>query len=852
MGEVYQATDTRLGREVALKVLPETFAGDPDRLARFEREAKTLAALNHPNIAHIHGLEERSGITALVMELVEGEDLSVHIGRGPIPTAEAVTIALQIAAALEAAHDHGIIHRDLKPANVKVRTDGTVKVLDFGLAKAMDPAAASGNALNSPTFTAHATQIGTILGTAAYMAPEQARGKPTDKRADVWAFGVVLYEMLTGARAFPGEDVTDTLAAVVRGEPDWTRLPPGLPPTLVLYLQRCLQKDPKQRIPDMATMRLALQGAFESAAPRTPANVRAKSRQPLVWLSAAVAVASLAVAAFALWRPPAVLAGKSVRLTIALPAGAELTSYPAITRDGRTVAYAAREGGEDSQLYLRDLDSFDARAVAGASGARQPFFSPDGKWVAFFAKGFLQKAEVSGGAPIRLAEAAYPFGGTWTDDNHIIYTVSLSSGLLQIPAAGGSAVAISKPDGAANGYAHVFPQTLPGTRSVLFTTWGQNKGTAVLSLDTGKWQPVLPSTTFAAAMYDPSSGHQGRLLIVDEGAGIRSAPFDPQRPALTSADATVLDNVYYDIETEAQGWLAVSTTGTAVYASGNPAKTSLVWVGRDGRIEPSDRKQDIYREVRISPDGSKAVVRTGLNLWVHDLQRGTSTPLTSGNDSNILPVWSHDGRRILFASNRGGDWDIYSQQADGSAPADVLLKRPSDQFPYGFAPDGTLLFTEIGPRTGRDLWTLSPDGKPSPFRVTSANEYAAQFSPDARWIAYASDESGRPEIYVASFPGGEHRLPVSTGGGGRPMWSPDGKDLFFVTGDALVSVGFQPDGTVTAPRRVTDRSNFLTNDRFQSFSVSPDGKRILMIQRDPGSAPRQLNVILNWSDARAR
>ena len=259
-----------------------------------------------------------------------------------------------------------------------------------------------------------------------------------------------------------------------------------------------------------------------------------------------------------------------------------------------------------------------------------------------------------------------------------------------------------------------------------------------------------------------------------------------------------------------------------------------------------DRKQDIYREVRISPDGSKAVVRTGLNLWVHDLQRGTSTPLTS-NESNMLPVWSHDGRRILFASNRGGDWDIYSQHADGSAPAEVLLKRPSDQFPYGFAPDGTLLFTEIGPRTGRDLWTLSPDGKPSPFRVTSANEYAAQFSPDARWIAYASDESGRPEIYVASYPGGEHRVPVSTGGGARPMWSPDGKDLFFVAGDAIVSVGFQPDGTVTAPRRLTDRSLFLINDRFQSFSVSPDGKRILMIQRDPGSAPRQLNVILNWT-----
>ena len=524
--------------------------------------------------------------------------------------------------------------------------------------------------MNSPTLTARATAVGMILGTAAYMAPEQARGKATDRRADIWAFGAVLYEMLTGTRAFPGDDLTDTLAAVVRGEPDWTLLPPNLPPTLGICLRRCLQKDPKQRIPDMATMRLALEGAFETPAAQTTATVPARqSGRPLVWASAAIAVASLAVAAFALWSRPEVAPQTSARLTIPLPAGSELTSYPAITPDGRTVAYVAQQGTEDSQLYLRDLNSFEARAVAGASGARQPFFSPDGKWVAFFAQGFLQKTEVNGGAPIRLVEAAYPFGGTWTEDNKIIYAASLSSGLLQIPASGGTSTSISKPDGAANGYAHVFPQALPGGRSLLFTIWGQNKGTAVLSLETGKWQTVLPATTFAAAMFD-GSGPSGRLLIVDESAGVRSAPFDPQRPALTSADATVLDNVYYNIETEAQGWLAVSPSGTAVYAAGNPAKTSLVWVSLDGKIEPSGRKQDVYREVRISPDGTKAVVRVGLNLWIHDLQRGTSTPLTSGTDSNILPVWSPDGRRILFASNRGGDWDIYSQPADGSRAAE--------------------------------------------------------------------------------------------------------------------------------------------------------------------------------------
>ena len=852
MGEVYRATDTRLGREVALKILPETFAYDAERLARFEREAKTLAALNHPNIAHIHGVEERSGITALVIELVDGDDLSVHIARGPIPPAEAVPIALQIAAALEAAHDQGIVHRDLKPANVKIRADGTVKVLDFGLAKAMDPAAASGNALNSPTLTAHATQLGVILGTAAYMAPEQARGKPTDKRADIWAFGVVLYEMLTGARAFPGDDVTDTLAAVVRGEPDWTRLPPGLPPTLVVYLQRCLQKDPKQRIPDMATMRLALQGAFESAASQATAVLPAGSRQRLVWAFAAIAIVSLGVAAFALWSRPAPAERISARLTSPLPPGAEITSYPAITRDGRTVAFVVQQGTEDSQLYLRDLDSFDSRAVAGGNGARQPFFSPDGRWVAFFAQGSLQKAEVSGGAPIRLVEAAYPFGGTWTDENQIIYAASLSSGLLKIPASGGTATSISKPDGAGNGYAHVFPQALPGGRSLLFTMWGQNRGTWVMSLETGKSEMVLPSATFAPAMFDPSSGSAGRLLVIDEGAGVRAAAFDPQRPALSSAGATVLTNVYYNIETESQAWLAVSASGTAVYAAANPARMSLVWVNRDGTIDSLKRKQDIYREVNMSPDGTMAVVRVGLHLWMHDLQRGTANLLTSGTGSNMLPAWSRDGRRIVFASNRGGDWDIYTQAAGGSRAAEVLLKRPSDQFPYSFAADGTLLFTEIGPRTGRDLWTLSPDGKASPLRVTGSNEYAAQFSPDSRFIAYTSDESGRPEIYVQSYPGGEQRMPVSTAGGVRPMWSSDGRELFFVSGSGLVAVARQANGTFGAPRRFADSADFLINDRFQSYSVAPDDRRILMIHREEGAAPRQLNVILNWFDGNRR
>ena len=541
----------------------------------------------------------------------------------------------------------------------------------------------------------------------------------------------------------------------------------------------------------------------------------------------------------------------AVRLTIPLPPGQELTSYPAITRDGQTVAYVTRQGTDDAQLYLRDLSSFEPRAVTGSSGALQPFFSPDGKWVAFFAQGQLQKAEVSGGAPIRLAEAPNPMGATWNDDNTIIYAASLGSGLLRIPASGGTPESLSKPDGAAQGYAHVLPQALPGGRSVLFTVWGQTQGTAVLSLDSGRWDLVLPVTRFASGMFEATRGSTGRILLADQTAGIRAAPFDAARPAPTSVDASVLTDVYYDVENETRGWLAVSTTGTAVYATGNPARTSLVWADREGKIEPLVKDQDLYREVSLSPDGLKAVVRYELHLWMHDLQRGTRIRLTSGTGSNILPLWSGDGARIVFASNRGGDWDIYSQPADGSGPAEVLLKRPYDQFPYSMLPDGTLLYHEIHPKTSRDLWTLSPDGKTSPLRVTPFNEMSGQFSPGSnggpRRVAYASDESGRNEIYVQSYPSGANRVPVSTGGGILPRWSRDGKELFYITGDAVVAVAMRPDGSFGAPQRLFDRSAFLVNPRFHSFSVSPDGKRFLMIQRDPGSVPRQLNVILNWS-----
>jgi eukaryotic-like serine/threonine-protein kinase len=692
-----------------------------------------------------------------------------------------------------------------------------------------------------------ATALGTILGTAAYMAPEQAKGKQADKRSDVWSFGVIVYELLTGQRPFLGDSVVEILSGVLNQEADIS----AAPPRVHKLLRWCLEKDRKQRLASISDARRLL---LEDAAVSTPvaAEARPIAKHPLVWALALIAAAALVFVAVALRHRPTAVQNTEVRLTIPLPPGQEITSYPAITRDGRKVAYVTQQGSDASQLYLRDLNSFEAHAVVGSSGAMQPFFSPDGKWIVFFAQGQLQKAEVAGGAPIKLAEAAYPFGGTWNEDNTIIYAASLGSGLSRIPSSGGTPEALTKPDGAANGYAHVFPQALPGGRSILFTIWGQRQGNAVLSLDSRKWEIVLPQTSFAFGFFDPTRGSTGRILVVDQSAGMMAAPFDAAHPARTSADTTVLSDVYSELELESGGWLAISNNRTAVYAGSNAAKTSLVWVDREGKAESLGKSQDLYRDVRLSPDGTKAAVRIGVNFWIHDLQRGTRSRLTSGNASNLRAVWSPDGARIIFGSNRGGDMDIYSQSADGSRPAEALLKRPHDQWPLSISADGTLLYREVHPKTGIDLWTLSPDGKTTPLRVTPFNEGEGQFSPGAsfgsggaqRLVAYTSDESGRNEIYVQSYPSGANRIAVSTGGGSTPKWSGDGKELFYVTGDAVVAVAMRPDGSFGAPHKLFDRSDYYLK---WGYDVAPDGKHFLMIRRDEGSVPRQLNVILNWS-----
>ncbi len=829
MGEVYRATDTKLGRDVAVKVIPPAFAQDADRMARFTREAQVLASLNHPNIAAIYGVEDR----ALIMELVEGESL-----RGPLPVDTAMQYAHQIADALEAAHEKGIIHRDLKPANIQVTPQGVVKVLDFGLATVTHAlSSVSSDPAHSPTVTIGATRAGAIMGTAAYMSPEQARGRVLDKRTDIWAFGCVLYEMLTGRPAFGGESVTDVLAAVVKSEPDWAALPPGSP---VHLLRRCLEKDPKRRLRDIGD-------AFaepESAAPVE--HVRSPLRQDwLVAVLLCLLIASSGVALF-LWTRWSSPSKAVLRLSIALPANQELTDHPAISPDGQIVAYSAREGSGEPRLYLRGLNSFEVREVPGSNGATQPFFSPDGRWVAFFAQGQLQKAAIDGGAPVRLARATFPFGGTWNEDHTIVYVPENVSGLWRIPAAGGKPEPITRPDGGANGFAHVWPQSLPGTRAVLFTVWGKGViGSAVLSLGTLQWQHVLPGA--GGTVFAPSSGSLGWLLASDLTAGLKAALLDAAHPARTAADTPVLTDVFYRAE-GLRTWLAVSRTGTAVYIPGNPAKRSLAWVDRAGNLELASKEQGAYWQCVLSPDGSKALTVRGADLWVHDLSTGGRRRVTFNGDNGAIvssPMWSRDGKRIFFSSNEGGDIDIYSQPADGSRPAEVFLKRPDDQYPTSMAPDGTLLFGEGYPNRGEALFTLSPDGRVAPLRVTPFTAVNALFSPDGRWVAYQSDESGRFEIYAEAWPGGGKHSVVSTEGGITPAWSRDGKELFYVAGDAVMAVPLRPDGSFGAGRKLFDRSGFYF--LWHSYDAAPDGKRFLMIHRDAGSVPRQLNVILNWS-----
>ena len=873
MGEVYQAHDTKLGRDVAVKVLPANFVNDPERLSRFQREARMLAALNHPNIATIYGLEQSGAVTCLVMELVPGETLAERVKAGLLGIEEALKIAVQIAEALEAAHEKSIIHRDLKPANVKVTPEGKVKVLDFGLAKAFAGDAASDDPSNSPTLSAAATMQGVILGTAAYMSPEQARGKAVDKRTDIWAFGCVLYELLTGRQAFQGETTTEILAAVLRGEPDWQALPASTPGKIRDLLRRCLQKEINKRARDAGDARIEIEEAL--AAPvtaelTTAALVTKGWRRVLLW-SAASSVALAALSATVVWNlRPAPSPQPVTRTVINLPPGQHLAGVYAgpalaLSSDGTHLVYVALQGGTQ-QLYLRAMDSLNARLIPGTEGAFNPFFSPDGQWVGFFASNKLRRVSVSGGAAMTLGDATSPSGASWGSHGVIAFAPVNFSSLQQMPEEGGAPQPLTHFEKGEN--THRWPEFLPGGKALLFAAGtGFTNQIVVQSVGTGEHRNL------AQEGMNPHYSPSGHLLYA-QGGNLMAAPFDAQRLTATTAAIPVVEGVLQSATTGAAQY-SISATGSLVYVSGDlesETQSRLVWVSRNGAEQTLTAPAHAYWGLRLSPDGRRvaAVIQqeSEIQIWLYDLSRETLTRLTFEGKANTNPSWAPDGKRIAFISNKEGPLNIFWQLADGSGGLERLTNSEYIHVPSSWSPDGQLLaFIEVNPVTQRDIWVLrmgdhSPGSgqvpsvgsgqvrKPEPFLRTPFNETSPRFSPDGRWLAYYSNESGRYEIYVQPYPGPGGKWQISTEGGTEPVWNPNGRELFYRSGDKMMAVDIatQPGFTAGKPRMLFEGRYETAPFPIANYDVSPDGQRFLMLKASEtgGAAPTQINVVLNW------
>ena len=885
MGEVYRARDSKLGRDVALKVLPEAFARDAERLSRFQREAKVLASLNHPNIAAIYGLEDSGATHALVMELVEGPTLADRIAAGPIPVDEALRIARQIADALEYAHERAIVHRDLKPANIKVTNDDSVKILDFGLAKALEGDAASIDIANSPTITRMATQAGVLLGTAAYMSPEQAKAKPVDRRADIWAFGCVLYEMLTGKMAFSGETVTDTLAAVIKEEPDWSRLSPRTPARVRVLLQRCLQKDPRQRLRDIGDARISLDEVLSGAAPEiAPPAAEPVSRWPrlLPWALAAVfAVAFVGLAfIYSIERTPA--APELVRFDIPMPPKTAFvfSSSFRISPNGRELAFAGTDPDGKNSVWIRDMGSSEARPLAGTeSGADLPFFwTADSKYLLFQQSGVLKKIEISSGVVHTLCDVSpAALGGSSNRDGVIIFGQA-DGGLMRIPGDGGPASLLTTPDSSRGEFQTVFPSFLPDGRHFLYLRVSSdlaNSGIYIGSLDASaaKQDSKRLLATTLRVEYVPSSfdPNKGELLFLTSDGTLMAQPFDASRLEFTGDPVPVEEHVGQYIN---GGEFSASANGVLVYrTAGASAESQPKWFDRQGKIVGTVGEPDVYAAPALSPDGARLVVGRGpaeqSALWIFDSPQGTNTRFTFGSAGVGGPVWSPDGKRIVFSSNPGGIWDLYQKLANGAAGEDLLLKSSENKWASDESRDGHfLLYYALDPRTKDDIWVLPLQGdrKPFLFLATPFDELNAHFSPDGDWVAYESNESGRNEIYVRPFSpdssatdasGAGAKWQVSYGGGALPLWSADGKELYYLTPDGKV-MGV---GVTTSPAFQAGTPKFL----FQAppLALLPsvrttgkytvDGERFLFISSTgQGSQAQDLapfKVELNWQAA---
>ena len=865
MGEVYRARDTKLDRDVALKVLPQAFTDDPDRLARFEREAKVLASLNHPNIGHIYGLEETEGQKALVLELVEGPTLAERIKQGPIPVDEALPIAKQIAEALEAAHEHGIIHRDLKPANIKVRDDGTVKVLDFGLAKAFQPDASDPNMSQSPTIslTAAATQMGMVIGTAAYMAPEQAKGRPVDKRADVWAFGVVLYEMLTGRKAFPGDDVSDTLATVLKFEPDWDALRADTPSSVRRLLRRCLSKDVKLRLRDAGDAVLELlQAQTEGPIAETKSTSATAPRVRSTQTAVALAVVVAAVGGLLGWN---LVGGSRVesapvsRFAIRLPLDMSVLgtgrSVAAISRDGRMLAYI----GDNGQLFRRSLDQLDSVPIRGTEGASTPFFSPDGEWIGFASNGQLRKVSIAGGPPTALCPiSTFMRGGSWGSDDQIVFSVD-NVGLLRVPAAGGTPEILTEPDPSAGELFHLRPHVLPGANAVLFTAWLGTTDTSkveVLSFETGERRTLANGNNPHYLL----TGH----VVFARSDSLWAVPFDIERLDVLAPPVPVLEGVWIGRQFAPQ--FALSAGGALIYVPGaGSAASMLAWIDRTGRETALNLPSGNYTAARLSPDGERiALLVSSLqdlsHLWISEVARNTLTRLTSTDSSGEQTgSWTPDGERVVFVSydrDQESRVGLFSKLSDGTGDVSRLA---SEVTPYaalwGPMRNEQQFVVHYGTESAYDIGLVSLDGEPSwePLVATQANEVLPVISPDGRWLAYMSDESGDMEVYVQRFPDSAGVQRVSTSGGVRPMWGPDGRELFYVNQNVMMAASVtegEASLRIAVPEPLFESSFPLAGPTSFVDDISPDGQSFLLIRQvgSVGSNSREpeLIVVENW------
>jgi serine/threonine-protein kinase len=886
MGEVYAATDVNLSRPVAIKVLPDDVAGDPDRLARFDREARTLAALNHPNIAVIYGVERASGITALVLELVEGPTLADRLAEGPIPIDEALVIARQIVEALESAHEQGIVHRDLKPANVKLRPDGRVKVLDFGLAKAIEPNTALSPGLSrSPTITTPAmTQAGVILGTAAYMSPEQARGKSVDKRADIWAFGCVLYEMLAGRRTFQNDEVSDTLAFVLTRDPDWSALPNDTPPSIHRLLRRCLVKDRGARLPDVGSARLDIDEArIEQSEPAAIAGAmrdRTSSRAYRMGLIATGAVAVVGLSLLAGWisaraqrvdRPvtrtlvgvtPADRLLTGLREDVTMGQGRPSRTAMAFSPDGRSIVFSAEREGR-VRLYLRKLDQLEGMPIEGTEGASSPFFSPNGDEIAFYANGGLRKLPLAGGPTVTLCEVGLLFGAAWGVNDQIVFA-SARGGLQQVAASGGKPTSITKLEG--DEISHRLPQLLPDGDTLLFTStnatfplWDDTKVIA-RSVKSGQQKVLIEGGADARYV---SSGH---LLYLKRGT-LMAVPFDLGRVEVTGAPVGVLADVMQAASIQpiqidsGAGQFAVSNSGSLAYVNGGvypQDRWSLVWVDRGGKVEPVDLPPGAYLAPRLSPDGKRIAYTTSTgdwDIWTYEIARGIANRLGMEGDQSV-PLWTPDGERLVFTSGftTTGGGALFVRNADGSGKPEKLVTAGA--YANAWTTDGSMIVSSKG-----DLWSWSPADKTQlrALLTSPAQESQAELSPDGHWLVYSTlipTATGRSgQVYIQPYPALDRRVPIAANGN-TATWRNDGREMYYeesVADDRLairmmaVAISTTPTLTIGAPRMLFE-GPFRRDGGFRGYDVTPDGERFLMVRavEQPTARISQIVFVQNW------